>query len=877
MKRFFYLLPILLLASCHGEPLVQDSKVELTAVFSEAVTKTGFDGAVFQWRTGDRIRVALQDGSTLDMRYGGANTSGAAVFSQTESPSSSIVFGEAGYALYPSLAAGNIHQIGSTLTLTLKDQYYWSDGNVEAPMMAPVLTGQKLAFSHLGGVLKVSLTNIPSAAARLIVCTPGYAITENLPVQGWEGRFVLEKPFVQAVAGEDGCIGLSFTPGSSSAKVFYVPLPVGPGNGHVYPKIKAYLVDGSGNLISGTMVEATDIRIERATIKPMHELDYPELKTPGQVTTLFGNGTVTNAVGSKKGGDKADAVLGAVRGLGWIVPDKKAFVLEQAQTVRIWDVETGTLSDPYTYGDASHVPWLGVAKDGLVWFAEKAKAKVYTFNPDTKAITQIAAQTGWSGKSVMDVAFDGEGNGWMAVRDLNTIYKYSGGDFTASPSFTVNLGKWPNAMAFDADGNLMVVTNGCQLIKVNPTTGSFEAVAGILNAKAFDDGTAGSPLTAKFSANLADLAIAPNGDIYVADSYKIRRIRKGASGYADAIVTTVAGGSQCAASTPGTDGVGTSATFRQLGGLLLNSTGTVLYITDQGLGQIRELYLGNTETPVVPSSPKIRAATFNIRFETDKDTEERSWTSRRTGVVQLIKDYGFEVVGFQESRPAQRTYLKANLPEYTFFETPEEPCLAWNTAKFVELGKGCFYLSSTPDVPSSPYPGWVSTDPGRKRLCQWVKLEDRASGYKVLYLNTHLEVKSSGTSISEEEAVTIRTKSAELICNRIASLNADGNFAVILGGDMNSSTTESAHVDWFKSQLTDSYYRSADLGVKEGPVATYNAYSYDDEQRSKWYHRIDYLYFKGNMDVLKYKVIDDKYNGYFPSDHWPLMVDFTLK
>ena len=123
MKRFFYLLPILLLASCHGEPLVQDSKVELTAVFSEAVTKTGFDGAVFQWRTGDRIRVALQDGSTLDMRYGGANTSGAAVFSQTESPSSSIVFGEAGYALYPSLAAGNIHQIGSTLTLTLKDQY----------------------------------------------------------------------------------------------------------------------------------------------------------------------------------------------------------------------------------------------------------------------------------------------------------------------------------------------------------------------------------------------------------------------------------------------------------------------------------------------------------------------------------------------------------------------------------------------------------------------------------------------------------------------------------------------------------------------------------------------------------------------------------
>lgn len=93
---------------------------------------------------------------------------------------------------------------------------------------------------------------------------------------------------------------------------------------------------------------------------------------------------------------------------------------------------------------------------------------------------------------------------------------------------------------------------------------------------------------------------------------------------------------------------------------------------------------------------------------------------------------------------------------------------------------------------------------------------------------------------------------------------------------MNGPTTEATHTDYFKVQLTDSYYRSADLGVKEGPVATYNAYSYEDEQRSKWYHRIDYLYFKGGLDVVKYKVIDDKYNEYFPSDHWPLMVRFAL-
>ena len=724
-------------------------------------------------------------------------------------------------------------------------------------------------------MLKVSLTNIPAAAAKLMLCTPGYVITKDMAVHGWEGSFSLPQPYIQAYAGEDGLIGISFAAGSSTSKVFYVPLPVGPDSEHTYPEIRIYLVDSGGHMISGTQRSARNIRVDRAHIKPMEDIAYPALKSPLTVTTLMGTIALKNAVADKKGGDKSSAVLGAVRGMGWIVPDKQAFVLEQVQSVRIWDLEAGTLSAPYTYGDANHVPWLGCLHDGKVWFAEKAKAKVYTFDPSDKSFAQIAAQSAWNGKSAMDVAFDAEGNGYLAVRDLNTIYKYSGGDFTASPEWQANLGKWPNAMAFDADGNLMVVTNGCQLLTVNPVTGAFEVIAGIKDAKAFDDGTSGSPLTAKFTANLADLAIAPNGDIYLADWYRIRRIRKGAAGYSDAVVSTVAGSSQAANMAAVQDGVGTAATFRQLGGLLLSSDGSTLYISDQGTGQIRELYIGEPDAPVTPA-PTVRAATFNIRFVTDKDTAERSWASRRTGVVQLIKDYSFDVVGFQESRPEQRTYLKENLPAYTFYETPEEPCLAWKTDKYVELDKGYFYLSATPDTPSSPYPGWISTDPGRKRICQWVKLEDRASGYKFFYLNTHLEVTSSGTSISEEEAVTVRSLSAELICNRAETLNPE-SYALILGGDMNSATTEGAHTDYFKTAFTDAYYRSPDLGVKSGPVATYNAYSYEEDQRSKWYHRIDYLYFNTGLDVVKYQVIDDTYNAYYPSDHWPVMVDFAFQ
>ena len=889
MKRLLYLIPALLLFACAKEPEVKPDptpdpdpdpvvpeEVVLYADFGESTpSKTGFGGTAYQWRTGDRIRVALTDGSTLDMRYSGENTSGAAAFTQTETPSSAVQFGDAGFAIYPSLAASNCMLAGTTLTLNLKNNYAWSEGNVEAPMISKVREGEHLSFTHLGGLLKITLSNIPASAAKLMVRTPGYVTTKNMVVQGWSGSFTSSTPYVQAYAGEDGLIGLPFTAGSATSMVFYVPLPVGPGSAHTYPEIQIYLVDGSGNTISGTLTSAQNIQIERAHVKPMEAKAYPDLKAPLTVTTLFGNAGFSNPATGKAGGDASSAILGAARGMVWTVQDHKAIIFDQAQSLRLWDLDAGTISAPMTYGDANHVPWLGSYYNGNVWFAEKAKAKIYTFNPSTQAITQIAAQSDWSGKSVMDIVFDAAGNAYVAVRDKNTIYKYDGGDVTASPSLTINIGKWPLAMEFDADGDMIVATNGCQLLKVNTSTGSYEAIAGILDAKAISDGTAGSPLTAKFTAGIADIAIAPNGDIYVADTYRVRKIRKGSLGYSDAVVTTVAGGAQAANKAAVVDGVGTAATFRQMGGLLLNSTGSVLYITDQGTGQVRELYIGDPDAPVV-EKPRLKSATFNIRFLTDKDTDERSWASRKTGVVQLIKDYDFDIVGFQESRPEQRTYLKDNLPAYTFFETPEEPCMAWKTDKFVLLESGYFYLSATPDVASNPYPGWVSTNPGRSRVCQWVKLEDRESGRKILQLNTHLEVTSSGTSISEEEAVTIRTKSAELICNRIAALNPGGEYVVILGGDMNSSTTEVTHTDYFKVQFTDSYYRSADLGVKEGPVATYNAYSYEDEQRSKWYHRIDYLYFKGALDVVKYKVIDDKYNDYFPSDHWPLMVIFAL-
>ena len=245
---------------------------------------------------------------------------------------------------------------------------------------------------------------------------------------------------------------------------------------------------------------------------------------------------------------------------------------------------------------------------------------------------------------MIDIAFNEGGDAFVAVRDLNAIYKFTGGDLTAAPALTIDLGVWPLSLVFDADGNLIVSTNGCQIVKVDPMTGATEVIAGVKDAKIFDDGIPGSPLTAKFTANIADVAIAPNGDLYVADSHRIRRIRKGSGGYADALVETVAGSIQQKNRAQIANGVGTAASFNLIGGLLMSEDGKRLYISDQAAGMIRELWIGDGVIPV-STEKKLRAGTYNIRFYNDADEGNRHWDVRKAAVLQLLKDYAFDVIG----------------------------------------------------------------------------------------------------------------------------------------------------------------------------------------------------------------------------------------
>ena len=145
----------------------------LTATISDDdATKTAFVGGVFMWKKNDNMVVRSNNANGFStFTYKGDDTAGSATFSNASEDV--IVYGNNSFAYYPA----KVNTTGTTkypceedgsLKLVLKDSYTWFDGNVEAPMLAKVESGQPLEFKHLGGVLKLTFKNVPRPREVLV-------------------------------------------------------------------------------------------------------------------------------------------------------------------------------------------------------------------------------------------------------------------------------------------------------------------------------------------------------------------------------------------------------------------------------------------------------------------------------------------------------------------------------------------------------------------------------------------------------------------------------------------------------------------------------------------------------------------------------------
>jgi len=174
--------------------------------------------------------------------------------------------------------------------------------------------------------------------------------------------------------------------------------------------------------------------------------------------------------------------------------------------------------------------------------------------------------------------------------------------------------------------------------------------------------------------------------------------------------------------------------------------------------------------------------------------------------------------------------------------------------KFKVVDNGTFWLSETPDIAGSK-----SWDAAITRIANWAVLETLDTQQQLLVMNIHFDHRG-------EQA---RTKSAELITQRVRQLS--GGRPVVITGDFNVPPSADAYKTMTET-YADSYLKSKTL--PHGPEGTFGGFTVGESENNR---RIDYVFVSNAIEVLRYAALSDQWNGTYPSDHLPVMVEIKIK
>lgn len=240
----------------------------------------------------------------------------------------------------------------------------------------------------------------------------------------------------------------------------------------------------------------------------------------------------------------------------------------------------------------------------------------------------------------------------------------------------------------------------------------------------------------------------------------------------------------------------------------------------------------------------------------------RTATADRSALVRAALAH-VDVLGTQEGT---RAHL-ADLTSGTGFAavgrsrdggaSGEHAAILYRTARLRVLATGDFWLSPTPDVPST---GWDATYP---RICTWARFRDVATGSTLVVLNAHLD----------HEGARARVESARLLLVR-AAVVAEG-VPVVLTGDLNAEPGSEPVRLLLDSGLVDA--RAVSETPPTGPETTFTALADPDLPGGPGRRqRIDYVLVTPDVRVAAHRVLDARPGGRHPSDHDPVVAELLL-
>lgn len=257
---------------------------------------------------------------------------------------------------------------------------------------------------------------------------------------------------------------------------------------------------------------------------------------------------------------------------------------------------------------------------------------------------------------------------------------------------------------------------------------------------------------------------------------------------------------------------------------------------------------------------KIDVMSFNIRLDHAGDSLN-NWKFRKDNAAQMIAYYAPDIVGTQEVIKNQLDDLKSRLPQYTALgvgradgkEQGEYCALFYKSDRFELIKNGDFGLSETPD--SIGLKGW---DAACERIVTWAILKDKASGKQLAAFNTHFD------HVGE----VARRESAKLILDKIKVI-ANG-LPVVVTGDFNGTIDSEPVTIFTEGGMLNTHAKAK---IVYGP-----AWSFHDFGRIPVEARplIDFIFVSGPITVDKCRVIGDKPDNGYLSDHAPILISLTV-
>lgn len=246
----------------------------------------------------------------------------------------------------------------------------------------------------------------------------------------------------------------------------------------------------------------------------------------------------------------------------------------------------------------------------------------------------------------------------------------------------------------------------------------------------------------------------------------------------------------------------------------------------------------------------MQIVTFNLRCLYKSDGVN-SFIHRAGLILDTVREKNPEIICFQEATQMNMKFLRRYLaPEYAVLFTQRESGLtgeglavAFRQDAVALYGLEVFWLSPTPDVVASKYPGQSQ----HSRICQklWFKNEKTGECFRVY--NLHLE------EISEDVRLLQMQQIAAQLDNETMPYFVLGDFNTVPSGTVYPWLLEQGLVD-VSADIAVSFHG---FGMRKPP------------------YKLDYI-FTNEAVAAKCRTVvwDQCLNGIYLSDHYPIAVHY---